>query len=60
LRHARIHVGVFVRFAGYRRLEVLRRLADRQTGRGIAHLFQILEVSVRVAGFTLGRGAEYR
>src|SRR3954470_616022 len=35
LRHARVHVAVFVRFARDRGLEIQLRLADRQTRRGI-------------------------
>src|SRR5262245_17216804 len=47
LRHARVHVGVLVRLAGDRGLEVERGVADRQIGRGIARLLQEVEVAVR-------------
>src|SRR3954454_4344122 len=53
-RHAGIHVGVFVRLAGDRRLEVARRRTDRQTGRGIADFLEELEMTVRMAGLALG------
>mgnify|MGYP002737320108 CR=1 FL=1 len=54
-RHARVHVGVLVRLAGDRGLEVGVGRPDRQAGRGIPDGFEVLEVAVRVAGLTLGR-----
>ena len=47
-------------FARDRRFQVQRGLADRQTGGRIAYLFEVLEVTVRVTGFTLGSGTKYR
>src|SRR6478752_7107456 len=58
-RHARIHVGVFVRLAGDRGLEVVIGRADRQTGRRIAAHFEELEMTVRMAGFAFRRRAEH-
>ena len=60
LRHARIHVGVLVRLAGHRGFQVLARAADRQVGRRIADLLEVLEVTVRVSGLAFGGGAEQR
>src|SRR3954468_1784163 len=57
-RHARIHIGVFVRLARYRGLAVGRGLADREARRRIAAHLEELEMTVRVAGFTLGGRAE--
>src|SRR6185369_11539668 len=42
-RHARVHVGVLVRLAGDRGLEVRRGLADRQAGRRVAAHLEELE-----------------
>jgi hypothetical protein len=44
-----------VRLAGNRGREVLRRAADRQARRRIAHFFEILEVAVRMARFAFSR-----
>src|SRR5512132_3250195 len=54
LRHAGIHVGVLVRLAGDRRLEIERRTADRQAGRRITDLLQKLEMAVRMPGLAFG------
>ena len=59
-RHTRVHIRVFVSLTGNRRLQVGRRIADRLAGRGIAHLFEELEVTVRVAGLALGSRAKDR
>ncbi|KOT06633.1 hypothetical protein DM77_1002 [Burkholderia mallei] len=60
LRHARIHIGVLVRLARYRRLQILAGCAERQPRRRIADRFQVFEVAVRVARFALGGRAEQR
>jgi predicted AAA+ superfamily ATPase len=60
LRHARVHVGVLVRLAGDGGLEVLARAADRQVGRGIADLREVVEVAVRVPGLAFRGRAEQR
>ena len=59
LRHARVHVGVLVRLAGDRRLQVRRRRTDRQTRRRIADGLEVFQVAVRVAGLAFGRRAEH-
>jgi hypothetical protein len=58
LGHARVHVGVLVRLAGDRGLEVLCRVAERQARGRVADLLQVVEVAVRVAGLALGGVAE--
>ena len=58
LGHARIHIGVFVGFAGDRGLEVARGRADRQAGRRVADFLEEFEMAVRVAGLALGGRAE--
>ena len=60
LRHARIHVAVFVRLAGDRRLEIRLGLADRQSRGRITHRLEILEVAVRMARLAFGRGTKHR
>ena len=60
LRHAGIHVGVFVGLSGNRGLQIQTRAAEREVRRRIAALLQVLEMAVGVAGFTLGGGAEHR
>ena len=58
LGHAWIHVGVLVGLAGNSRFQILLRRADRQIGGGVAHVSQIIQVTVRVTGFALCRIAE--
>src|SRR5215475_13272069 len=58
--HAGIHVGVFVRFARDRRLQILLRRADRLAGRRIADFLEELEMTVGMAGLALGGRAEHR
>ena len=58
LRHARIHVGVLVRFAGDRGLQVQLGLADRMTRRRIADRFEVFEVTEGMAGLAFRGGAE--
>src|SRR5450631_2265555 len=59
-RHAWVHIGVLVGFARNRCTQVQLRLADRQPGGRIAHLLEVLEVPMRVAGFALGGRTEHR
>src|SRR5258708_5187177 len=59
-RHARIHVGVFVRLAGDRGLEIERGGADRLAGGGVAHDLEEFEMAMGVAGLALGGRAEDR
>ena len=58
-RHARIHVGVFVRLAGDRGLQVVGGAADRQAGGRIADFFEKFEMAVRMAGLAFGGRAEH-
>src|SRR6267142_6125589 len=60
LGHTGVHVGVLMGLAGNRGFQVIARLADRQPGRRVAHGFEVLEMPMRVTGFTLGGGAENR
>ena len=60
LGHARVHIGVLVRFAGDRGLQIVARAADGQACCRIADGGEIVEVAMRMAGFTLGSGAEQR
>src|SRR6185436_11986990 len=61
LGHARVHVGVLVRLAGHRGLQVGARRTDRQPGGRVARaVLQELEVAMRVAGLAFGGGAEQR
>ena len=60
LGHTRIHVGVLMGLAGDGGLEVFRSGADGQTGGGIADFFQVFQMAVGMAGFTLRRGTEHR
>ena len=55
LHHARIHVGIFMRFAGDGCLQVLDGIADGLAGRRIANFLKKLEMTMRVTGFTFGR-----
>src|SRR6185437_12277045 len=59
LRHAGIQVGVFVRLAGDRGLEVQRGAADRFAGRRIADRLEIFEMAMGVAGLAFGGRAEH-
>ena len=59
-RHARIHIGVFVGLAGDRGAQIIAGAADRLAGRRVADLFEIFEMTVRMAGLALGRRAEHR
>ncbi len=58
--HARIHIRVFVRLAGNGGCQILAAGADRQAGGRIAHLLQVFEVAVRVAGFAFGGRTKHR
>jgi len=49
-----------VGFAGNRRLQIVAGAADGQSGGRIAHRFEILQVSVGVAGLAFRGGAEDR
>ena len=59
LGHAGIHVGVFVRFTGDRRLQIQRCRADGQTRRRIAARLQELEMAVGMARLAFGSRAEH-
>src|SRR6185312_9210905 len=59
LGHARIHVGVFVRFARDRGFEVQVGATDRLAGRRIADGFEEFEMTVRMARFAFRGGAEH-
>src|SRR5580704_158432 len=59
-RHARIHVRIFVRFAGNGRFQVLVRRADGLAGGRIADLFEKFQMTVRMPGLALSRRTEYR
>ena len=59
-RHARVHVGVLVGFAGDGGFQVIGGVANRLTGCRIANFLEELEVAVRVASFAFGGGAETR
>src|SRR3982751_4535701 len=50
LRHARIHVTVFVRLTGNCGFEIVLRLANRQPRRRIAYCLEIFEMTMRMAG----------
>ena len=60
LRHARIHIRIFVGLAGDGRLQIIGGAADREVGGGITYRLQILEVAVGVARFPFGGGAKDR
>src|SRR5688572_7328152 len=60
LRHARIHVAVFVRLASDCRLEIVLRFTDGQTRSRIANRLEVFEMAMRVARFALGGRTEYR
>ena len=49
-----------MRLARHRRLQIVARLADRQIGRRVADLLQVLQVPVRVPRLALGRRAKQR
>jgi hypothetical protein len=59
LGHARVHVGVLVGLAGDGSLQVVAGGADGQAGGGVAHLLEVLQVTVRVAGLAFGGGTEH-
>src|ERR1700761_6259170 len=59
LGHARIHVGVFVGLARDGGFEVGIGGADGLAGRRIAHFLQIFQMTMGMAGFAFGGGAEY-
>ena len=59
-RHARIHIGVFVGFAGDRGLQIQGGVADRLARRRISDLLEILQVAMGMAGFAFSGGAEDR
>src|SRR5207248_3724210 len=54
----RVHLRILVGLARDRRGEILLAIADRLAGGGIAHLLEVLEVTVGVSGLTFGRVAE--
>src|SRR5579872_2160216 len=58
-RHARIHVGIFVRLAGDRRLEVGRSGPDRLAGGRITDLFKEFEMAMGMPRLAFGGGAEH-
>src|SRR5512141_2641055 len=58
LREAGVHLGVLVRLAGDRRLEVVRGRTDRDTRHRVAHLGEEVEVAERVARLAFGDRAE--
>src|SRR5262245_54475363 len=58
-RHARVHVGVLVRLAGNRGLQVVASLADRQARGRITDGLEVLEVAVRMPGLAFGRRPKY-
>src|SRR5438034_1268623 len=49
-RHARIHVGVFMGFAGDRGAQIVRGRADRRAGHRVADLLEEFEMAVGMAG----------
>src|SRR6476660_7120821 len=57
---ARVHLGVLVRLARDRRLQVVGRRADGLAGHGVSRGGQEVEVTERVPGLTLGHRAEER
>src|ERR1044072_6845766 len=57
--HARVHVGVLVRLARDRGLEVGRGRTDRQAGRRIAAHFEEFEMAVRMAGLAFRGRTEH-
>jgi hypothetical protein len=59
-RHAGIHVSVLVGFAGYGRFEIVTGGTDWKAGSRVARRFEVLQVPMRVAGFSLRRRAEHR
>ena len=60
LRHARIHVGVLMRFARNCRRQVYRRCANRQASCRITNLLEVLEEPVRVPCFAFRSRTEDR
>src|SRR5690606_39347785 len=58
LRHAGIHVGVLVRLARDRGLQVVRGAPDREIGGRVADGGEVVEMAMGMAGFAFGRGAE--
>ncbi len=54
LGHTRVHIGVFMGFAGDSGGQISGRSADRQTCCRITDLFEVLEMTVRMARFTFG------
>src|SRR5947207_9846283 len=56
-RHARIHIGVFVGLAGDGGAQIIAGAADRLAGRRVADLFDIFEMTVRMAGLAFARRA---
>src|ERR1700688_2524268 len=60
LRHPRVHIRVFVRFAGNCRLEIQRSRADRQSRGRVADRLEVLQMPMGMAGFAFGSGTEHR
>src|SRR5947208_3372321 len=58
LRETRVHLGVLVGLTGDRRLQVVGRRADRNTGHGVANLGEKVEVAERVSGLAFRDRAE--
>src|SRR6185436_18026313 len=54
LGHTRVHLGVLVRLAGHRGLQVQLGLADRLAGGGIADFLEEVEVTEGVTGLGVG------
>src|SRR6185312_11847788 len=59
LRHAGIHVGVFMRLAGDGGSEILCGVADRLAGRRVTDFLQIFEMAMRMASLTFRGRAEH-
>src|SRR5882757_3447284 len=60
LRHARIHVRVFVGFAGDSGFQILGGIANGKTRGGIADRFEIFKMTMSMAGLAFRGGAKYR
>src|SRR5258708_4392215 len=52
LCHARVHIGVLVSLAMNGRFEIQLGIAERLVSRGVAYLLEVVEMTVRVPGFT--------
>ena len=56
--HARIHIGVFVRFAGNCGPQIIRSRSDRLAGGRIAYFLEVFEMTVSMPGLAFGGRAE--